>query len=719
MASRWIHKPTLHTPMAGKERRVGWLELFYDLVYVATLIQLGNALSYHYADKGIVAVLAFAGLLVPLWLTWTAFTFLNNRYVLDDAPHRALVFLQMFAIAGMAVSVPDVMKLDHRAFVLFYAGSQVVLAAIYLRLYLQEKKSRALTGNSLILVTLGAVLWVVSAFVAAPWTYGLWAVAIGLGLASGLSRHSRELATRFPPDVLHLTERYGLLTIIVLGESFVKVLSELAGHMTVDTAVMGVFGLLVTCSLWWIYFDDVAGSRIKRGNLAPFVWIYAHLPLTIAITGVGVAVKKVVAVEDAMDPIKLKYRLLFCGFIALTLLMVGVIDAVTERRQAKLSDRARVQARVVFTLLVLGMAFVGGFLPGWSFLAGVTFLLVVQVLFDISMAPVVVDHHHEAHHEGHALFGDDHEEEDAPVEGPKRWTLDEVIRRGAPNELRRDLYFNFVEGSWTQALVAMAVLFILVNAVFAALYLVEPWGVSGLESGNFLDAFAFSVQTIATIGYGTMSPETPWAHTISIIEAAVGLAGVALATGLMFAKASRPRSSVLFSKVMTVNQVNGVPTLVFRAGNARGSEVVEARIMVTALIDEVSPEGERMRKLYDLQLVRSRTPIFAMSWTVLHPLTPDSPLYGISPDNIDDRLFSIVVTLAGHDATYASTTHARIIYYPEDVRFDHRFVDVIHTLEDGRLLVDYTAFHRTIHDPVSEGDELDEVDADLEHLPRS
>jgi len=147
LASRWIHRPVLHSPTSGDARRVGWLELFYDLVYVASFIQLGNALSHH---VGISGFLSFAGLMVPLWLTWTAFTFYSNRYVIDDAPHRGLVFLQMFAIGGMAICVEDVMDGEAQYFALFYSAARLVIIALYARVYAQEPESRDLSRRMLI-----------------------------------------------------------------------------------------------------------------------------------------------------------------------------------------------------------------------------------------------------------------------------------------------------------------------------------------------------------------------------------------------------------------------------------------------------------------------------------------------------------------------------------------------------------------------------------------
>jgi inward rectifier potassium channel len=210
---------------------------------------------------------------------------------------------------------------------------------------------------------------------------------------------------------------------------------------------------------------------------------------------------------------------------------------------------------------------------------------------------------------------------------------------------------------------------------------------------------------MSTIGYGAISPATPYGDLIVTIEAAVGLLGVAFATGLMLAKASQPRSGVLFSDRCVVTTRNGQRTLSFRVGNARGNEVVEATMSVSALVDELSPEGHHLRRIHAMKLVRRRTPIFTLSWTVMHVIDEDSPLWEVDWTKAEEHILSIIVTMTGHDATYGSTTHARHIYDPNDVRPDERFVDVISELEDGRLMVDYTHFHKTVPDAPASGDQ--------------
>jgi inward rectifier potassium channel len=275
-----------------------------------------------------------------------------------------------------------------------------------------------------------------------------------------------------------------------------------------------------------------------------------------------------------------------------------------------------------------------------------------------------------------------------------RRDVSEAVRKGAPSELRRDLYFFFMEGSWTRMIVSLLFMYVMVNVLFAGLYLLEPASIGVQSADAFGPAFAFSVQTMSTIGYGAMSPQTPYGDLIVTIEAAVGLLGVALATGLMFAKASRPRASVLFSNNILVNTMDGRRVLTFRVGNARGNEVVEASISVSVLRDHISPEGHSIRKVIDLPLERSRTPVFALSWVVFHVIDDESPLRDVDFGTCEG-VFGFVVTMMGHDATYGMTTHARKTYWPEEVLVNHRFVDVLSQLADGRLMIDYAKFHDT------------------------
>tara|TARA_R110002096_G_scaffold77896_10_gene183473 strand:- start:45193 stop:47271 length:2079 start_codon:yes stop_codon:yes gene_type:complete len=689
--------PRIHSPGHGEEKKVGWLELFYDLIYVATFIQLGNALSHNLSIQG---TLAFAGILVPLWLTWTAFTFYANRFEVDDLTHRALVFIQMFAIGGLAVSVGDVFGGDTTRFALVYTVARLVLVLLYARTYWQQKKARDMTSRYLLGFGVGVMLWGVSVFLPSPWVYVCWGVAVAIDLGLPLGRENRSLSGRYPLDAMHLSERYGLLTLIVLGESFVKVLTSISDVGATPTHLLtGGLGLTVVCSLWWIYFDDVAGSRIKGGDLSAICWLYSHLPLTIAIVGTGVSIKGVVFF-DLTEVAPPGYRWLLCSSLAVAFFSVAAIDAVTERRQSEFGDRFRTTTRFASALFVLLLAGAGASIPAWAFAGLVALCCLAQVLLDLMMAPLAADH--EMLHEGMqdaygvARAHDEEEDEDDVIGPPKRHAMTAAIRKGTPSELRRDLYFHFMDSSWWLLFGAMLCAFFLVNGIFAALYLLEPNSVVGAEPGSLLDAFAFSVQTMTTIGYGSLSPATEYAHMLVTAEVIIGIFGAAVSTGLMFAKASRPQTSTLFSNPVVVTNFHGKPTLMFRVGNARGNEIVEASISVSALVEETSPEGITLSRLHDIKLERATTPLFVLTWQVLHVLDETSPLFGLSKETLEQTLSFLIVSMTGHDGTYGQTVHGRTMYYHEDFRFNHRFVDVISTLEDGRLMVDYDKFHKTV-----------------------
>jgi len=694
MRSRWFHLPLLHTAH-DHEKKVSWLELFYDLIFVAAIIQLGDALSYDVSDthEAFAPLARFFALFTPLWVAWSGFTFFANRFDLDDFAQRTLVFIKMFSVGAMAISVPNVLKGDVMMFAIANSVALSTVALMHLRTWRQVPEARSYSAYWGIVFAASAAIWFVSAWVPTPFTWVLWAMGVGAIIGAPLNKRSRALMQAFPIDMEHLAERYGLLTIIVLGESFVKVLSELAGldaSQTGDVA-RGGLNLLLTCCVWWIYFDDVAGARLREGRGNWIVWFLGHLPLAAAVTASGVAIKKAISFEftEPPDP---AYAWLLAGTLSLVFLAVAIIDSVTDRRQAELSDRTRVNVRFATSAILLLFGVVGERMTGGTYLALVTLICVANVIFDVMMAPVEERELHNvrstAEMDQLRRMGRAKRQRDLPTR------IAEPLRLGAPSELRRDLYFFFIEGSWTRLMAALVFLYVVANALFAALYLFVPGSISGGED-TFADAFFFSVQTMSTIGYGAMSPATAWGDMIVTIEAATGMLGVALATGLMFAKASRPQSGVLFSQPVVVTRRNGVPTLMFRLANARGNDIVDASITVSALIDETTPEGHHLRRLHTLELARDRSPVFTMSWTVMHELTESSPLYGITADAPEDKFLGLIVTMLGHDSTYAQNTHTRHLYGPNDLRFGERFVDVIHELEDGRLMIDYANFHDT------------------------
>jgi inward rectifier potassium channel len=270
-----------------------------------------------------------------------------------------------------------------------------------------------------------------------------------------------------------------------------------------------------------------------------------------------------------------------------------------------------------------------------------------------------------------------------------------LIQTGLPLFDWSDLSHWLLTIGWPQFLGIIGVAYVAINFVFAIAYSLDIQGIAN-TTGSFSDAFFFSVQTIATIGYGAMYPKSSYVHLFVMIEALVGMLWVAMATGLMLARFMLPTARVMFSKCAVICNYNGIPTLMFRAANQRSNFIVEAVFRVSILKPEVSVEGHVIRRLHDLKLIRAETPVFSMSMTVMHPIDQDSPLYGITYQELTQWQTQIVVMLTGLDETLSQNIHASHFYAIENLYWNRRFVDVIELQPNGDRHIDYTKFHQTI-----------------------
>lgn len=265
-----------------------------------------------------------------------------------------------------------------------------------------------------------------------------------------------------------------------------------------------------------------------------------------------------------------------------------------------------------------------------------------------------------------------------------------INRIGHDHLLFRDLYVNLLSIPWIALLALIAAFYFLTNLAFAALYYANISGVD--KAHNFLDVFFFSVQTMATIGYGRMSPTTPATNALTAVEALVGFVFFAFITGLMFAKFSRPTAHVLFSKIAVVSNFEGKPHIKIRLANKRLNRIVDANARLFLLRYSVTKEGYPMRRFIDLKVMRDHMPILRLTWTLMHPIDEHSPFYGLPEDQMfqpDDELF---VTLIGLDETLSQTIHARHYYFPEEIVKGAYFEDVV-TVNDESIELNYEKFH--------------------------
>ncbi len=268
-----------------------------------------------------------------------------------------------------------------------------------------------------------------------------------------------------------------------------------------------------------------------------------------------------------------------------------------------------------------------------------------------------------------------------------------VVRLGLPRLHFADLYHGLLTLSWPKFFILISLLYVLTNSLFALAYLAGGDCIANARPGSFQDAFYFSVQTMATIGYGSMYPRTDYANTIVAIQAFFALWGVAMVTGLAFSRFSKPTARVVFSRVAVIAPFNGVQTLMYRTANQRFNQILEAQQRATLIRDEVTSDGDYMRRFYDLTLVRSQSPIFALTWTVMHVIDENSPLYKLSAKDLSEQQAEIVITLTGIDETVSQTIHARHSFVASEILWNMKFVDIISRTPQGKRVVDYTRFH--------------------------
>jgi len=258
----------------------------------------------------------------------------------------------------------------------------------------------------------------------------------------------------------------------------------------------------------------------------------------------------------------------------------------------------------------------------------------------------------------------------------------------------RDAYHWFLKTPWPTFLVIIAIAFLVANVGFAGLYMLLD-GVEG-STGSFGDSLSFSVQTMATIGYGVMHPVAASAHAIVIGESMFGIVFTALATGLVFAKFSRATTRIAFSKVAVITSHEGSRTLIFRVGNQRGNVIVEAQVHVVAVVTTTTQEGETFYKAIDLPLVRDRQVGMARGWTVMHVIDERSPLRGMDAAGLARAELELNIALTGVDDTTMQAVHTVHQYSDQDIRCGYRFEDTMQSLPDGSFLVDLRNFDRVV-----------------------
>jgi len=260
----------------------------------------------------------------------------------------------------------------------------------------------------------------------------------------------------------------------------------------------------------------------------------------------------------------------------------------------------------------------------------------------------------------------------------------------------REVYRWLLGLRWPQFAAFVALVYVGLNLIFATLYSLAQNSIAGISTSHwFLDCFFFSVQTLATVGYGHMYPQTLYGHVISTIEIMTGIFLLAVMTGLIFVRFSRPIARVVFSKSIVIAPLNGRPTLMVRIGNQRQHSMVEAEFRITFNRDEPLLEGGDFRYFYNLKLQFDRLAIFPAALTLRHVIDEKSPLCGATPESLKAARALLMVSIIGIDPVIAASVQTQHDYTWRDIRFGERFVEIYTDHGGGKLTVDYGRLHET------------------------
>ena len=372
---RLLEPPRLRTLEADEDRRATWLELFFDLVFVVTIAELGTRLS---GDVTLHGLLEFVALFVPVWWAWAGFTFYANRFDTDDLVYRLLVLTAMFGIAALAANIHHAFEGGSAAFALSYVSVRLVLLVLYARAIRYVEAARPFAILFFAAFALAVVIWLVSLAVPEPARYWLWAVALAVEISAPLLGWRRVPTA--PVDPRHLPERFGLMTIIVLGESVFAVVVGVAGvSWELSSSAAALAGFLAAVSIWWVYFGFLDVMRIFGSGLARgLIFTYTHFFVWAGIAALGVGVKLEIfsaAGDERYDDT----AWVFCAGAALCMLGIAIVQLATPPRVFDVDVALRLgTAALAIVLLPASFA-----LPTLAVLWILTGALAAQVVFEL------------------------------------------------------------------------------------------------------------------------------------------------------------------------------------------------------------------------------------------------------------------------------------------------------------------------------------------------
>ena len=365
-------RPVLRGGVDG-HRQATWAELFFDLIFVVAVAQLATLLLDNVTWRGaMIYVFAY----VPVWFSWIAATFYSNRFDTDDLSQRLITFAQMLMVAGMAASVAESAAIP---FAISIGLFRLLIVASYVRVRWSLPDVRQFATRMIVVMTVSSVLWFSSVFFVGNTRLAIWAVAIGLELGVALLRSTRKYAAAIPLKFDHLIERFGLFTIIVLGETVLAVVVGVAhAHWVASAVIFAAIGLTMSFSLWWIYFEVVTGDPLRNiGGFRPIVWVYTHAPLVMAITALGVGIE-IATFTEFGHQLETRDAVLLAGSLAVALLAIGILLAAETSSNLRVVTLLR-RLPAILLVLLIGLAPI----PAQAAIVGLSLITGIQATIDV------------------------------------------------------------------------------------------------------------------------------------------------------------------------------------------------------------------------------------------------------------------------------------------------------------------------------------------------
>jgi low temperature requirement protein LtrA len=362
-----------------------WLELFFDLIYVAILIEMGDRLAHDLTLQG---VTEFALLFIPIFWSWLGIVFFTRYFPPDDIGQRILTVAYMAIILVMAFEIHSVTKETAPQFTLAYGISKIILVLMYARVWIYNKKYRFLTGYFSVIYTIAAIIWFGIALFA-PTNFALWALALSLSVLApaliGLFHQWRNNSPLAHPPVKHhyKQHRFGELTLIVLGEFFIKIVTNASGiELTTFNYFIGVCLLGISVGIWWLYFDHLSHASLEGSGSHTGFWMYLHYPLLAAIAAYGVVGYKIFEIAPG-EVLANEERYVFSLALALAVLALGGVEWTSPEEVSPMARGRKGSIRAVSAVILIALALFGGQLAAGWFVILVLLVFLVQVFLDV------------------------------------------------------------------------------------------------------------------------------------------------------------------------------------------------------------------------------------------------------------------------------------------------------------------------------------------------